>query len=165
MQRAQSEAISGSVSDSRVSRRLPICCKGVTCTCRYNDDVEMTAIEPAGQFRASQHSRYSDTAVPLRTGDIVTPTSSFGAKTAERASWDSPEDAADYQAPVLFNKYALDRDESMRGKCQDPNLPPPAGYRKKISTCCKTGTRTYSRVPAARSFRFIYSLSLRKPYC
>lgn len=83
-------------------------------------------IESGGQFRASQHSRYSDTAVPLRTGDIITPTSSIrsknepktppgdlGRQIGERGGFN---DMNEPQIPVLFNKYALDRDESMRGK-------------------------------------------------
>lgn len=85
-------------------------------------------IESGGQFRASQHSRYSDTAVPLRTGDIITPTSSVKSKNEQRTPIADPgrpisehlraalNDGNDPQIPVLFNKYALDRDESMRGK-------------------------------------------------
>lgn len=85
-------------------------------------------IESGGQFRASQHSRYSDTAVPLRTGDIITPTSSVKSRNEPRTPMADPgrpiseharvglSDAIDPQIPVLFNKYALDREESIRGK-------------------------------------------------
>lgn len=86
---------------------------------RYHDDTDLNLTD-GGQFRDSQRSRYSDTAVPVRTGEIVTPNNSLRNKDVARSAGPGadPGDLGD-QPPVLFNKYALDRDESMRGMIAD----------------------------------------------